>query len=497
MVTRRGLLASLGALGTGGLAGCLAAPESGGAIWRQQLTALPPAELSVEGQLDADTSGDGIPDLVVAAHDLNPERKHAFVSIDVDTDRDYTSQLAFARQVFATAPIANPNGSTGIDVHFLIHDSEPVEEEAGALTYNIPVYFHWDTETTSGFDHRHRGHRHLVLTDNLGFDGWIGNKFVLGIEQGLDARLVDLLAAQFAGRFDPLIETGETGPAALEELWFPEEKEVSAGRLHAGIDWELVEANLPKTTPSTYWYEQQYAHMASDRFAREPRTELPEDRSIGHDTSRDGIPDSLLTTAEVFEDASPLRKNIFVEVDHLANVSRETVQQQMETVQTVFADAPVRNPDGSMGIDLHYTIEDEIPETNSITIDDVTGRLKSTYFRHEGQGFFYMVFTEVLEDANGTYDQNSIATEPNPATVLHELGHALGLLPFLDGVDDRKFTFVEHPSVMNYNRPDFDPLCFSSGDGHRDAVNDWELIDEQLADRVPYPTELMAELEES
>jgi hypothetical protein len=452
--------------------------------------------LSIEGRLDTDTSGDGIPDLVLAAHDLDPERKHVFVSFDVDTEKDYTSQLAFARRVFATAPIENPDGSTGIDVHFLANDTDPVEEEAGLLTYNIPVYFHWNTETTSGFGRRHRGHRHLVLTDNLGFEGWMGNKFVLGVEPGLDGRLVDLLAAQFAGRFDPLIETGENGSTVLEELWFPDEKQVSIERLHAGIDWELVETNLSKTTPSTYWYEQRYAHMASDRSVPEPRTALPEDRGASHDTSGDGIPDSLLRTAEVFEDASPLRKNIFVEVDHLANVSRETVRQQMDMVQTVFADAPVRNPDGSMGIDLHYTIEDEIPETSSITMDDVTGRFRSTYFRHEGHGFFYLVFTELLEGASGTYDQESIVTEPNPATVLHELGHALGLLPFIDGVDDRRFTPAEYASVMNYNRPDFDPLYFSSGDGHPDAPNDWAHIDEQLDSRVPYPTDLLLELEE-
>lgn len=496
--TRRELLAGLAAVGAAGMAGCLAsAPRSSRPECGQQLPAASPADSTLEGRLDADTSGDGIPDLLVHAHGLDPQRKHVFVSVEMDTAVECPrEQFEFARQAFATAPIENPDGSTGLDIHFLVDDrsENATSEESDVPSYEIPQQFHWQTMTTDGFDHRHRGHRHLVLTTNIGDNGWFGNEFVLATEPGRQARLVDLLAAQCAGRFHKQIETHESRDATLEPLWLPDENEVSIDRLHEEIDWELVEKNLPKTTPSTYWYEQRYAHVAPDRDMPAPRNEVPEETDARHDTSGDGIPDELLMKADVFEDASPLRKNVFIEVDHLANVSRDAVQQRMEAVQSVFADAPVRNPDGSMGIDLHYVIEDEIPETDSIDLEDVVYQYKPTYFRHQGMGFFYIVFTETADDALGLYYQNSILTELEQSTVLHEIGHALGLRPHHDGVDDFAFTFPEYTSIMNYNAPSFGPLCFAGDGGHPASPNDWEIITEQLPYVVPSPSKLIYEV---
>lgn len=501
MVTRRGLLTTLTA-GAAGTAGCLvSAPETVGC--GEEVTSVLDTDAPIEDRLgsereyrlDRDRSGDGIPDLVLAANGFDPARKHAFVRVDLAVDVACHEQFDYARSVFADAPVDNPDGSTGIDVHFTVRDrtDETIPEEADVSNFSKAQRYHWKTEWTDGFDRRDRGHRHLVIEETVPFGGWYGNYLLLTIERGLNSRLVDLLAAEFAGRFDPLIPDEEAGDPGLEPLWFPDETGVSPQRLLAEIDWEVVEANLSSTTPSTRWYEERYAHLAPERDVPDPLSEPPENRDEYHDTSGDGIPDSLLESAEIFEDASPLRKNVFVEVDYLEGVSRDRVDRQMSKVAEVFAEAPVRNPDGSMGIDFHYVVSDEIPETVVLTLDRATRQFRREYFDRDGMGFIYVVFGEDVHEVRGRYGRGGfIITQPNFSTVLHEIGHSIGLDPRHDGIDDFEFSFEEYPSVMNYNSDTVvEPFAFSSGDAHPDAPSDWDIVERRLDDHVPRPSRLL------
>ncbi|MFC7071895.1 hypothetical protein ACFQJ7_10645 [Halovenus rubra] len=53
----------------------------------------------------------------------------------------------------------------------------------------------------------------------------------------------------------------------------------------------------------------------------------------------------------------------------------------------------------------------------------------------------------------------------------------LGLDSQYNGIDERRFTFEEYPSRMNYNASP-DVLRFAGNEGHPDAPNDWKIIGE-------------------
>lgn len=90
-----------------------------------------------------------------------------------------------------------------------------------------------------------------------------------------------------------------------------------------------------------------------------------------------------------------------------------------------------------------------------------------------------------IEDRRGTHVSGTNLTRPVLSTVLHEVGHAVGLSSDFEGIDDTTFTFEEYPSVMNDTRPTFAAFCLSSGDGHPGAPNDWALIERRLPHYAP------------
>jgi len=515
---RRQFLAGIAGLGTVAIGGCAArapseeseSPSSGeSGVTPSEETApgnsssaeTPSAETPTEedrqqslpelgSDMETDTSGDGIPDLLVeridAVEGLDPYRKNVLVEVDPVVGVEYRESLEFARSVFADAPIENPDGSTGIDVQFVV--DEPISRADTSAFLRRDYHFgHYDT---SVFDRRHRGFRHLVLLDSLPPDGWYADRFFLATEAHREGRLVDVLAAHVAGRFDPLVadaadaQSGDTDP-----LWLPDREEPTADALLEAIDWELLAENLPKAAPSTWWYERKYAHLPEGSEVSEPdATEADLGPAVGEpdkDTSGDGIPDRLLMNAEVFEGASPLRKNVFVEVDHTTGVPRQVVEQRMREIQAVFADAPVRNPDGSMGIDVHYVVEDEI-EVNGVIDADSADEFRTEHFDRLLKGYYYMVFVPNIENVAGraSHQGEILFTEPRPSTPLHELGHALGLYATRPGVDQRRYPFEEYPSAMNYNAPPH-ALVFADDTAHPVAPNDWAIIERLLSEDRP------------
>jgi hypothetical protein len=203
------------------------------------------------------------------------------------------------------------------------------------------------------------------------------------------------------------------------------------------------------------------------------------------DTSGDGFSDQLLLNAEVFDGADPLRKNVFVEVDYERGIRRESVENRMREIREVFADAPVRNPDGSMGIDVHYVVSNDIAIDGSLTRDEMFA-FREEHFDRALKGYFYMVFVENLEEVLGAAAgvAEVMITENTPNTPLHELGHKLGLYGSRPGVDQRRYPFEEYPSVMNYNAPEH-ALVFADDTAHPEAPNDWAVIERLLPDEQP------------
>jgi hypothetical protein len=478
MPSRRDVLTGIAATGAVAAAGCLAAPRARSQCGQQ--FDLADQTDNIAGRLGEDTSRDGIPDFVLNAHGLDPGHKHAFVRADLAPGVECPTMLEDTRAAFSDAPIENPDGSTGLDVHFLVQQRDDLADTGERSVASLTRLYHWKSAETDGFDRRHRGYRHLVVDDDIDADGWTSNEYITVADPGMSGGLVGILAAEFAGWFSSLVDIDgiETDSAGLP--WGVDGLPVSPDRMVDNIDWELVAENLATTAPGTWWYNEKYAHAAPSRDADPPLSTAPEDPDPSQDTSGDGIPDTALLNDDRFEGASSLRKNVFFEVDYHHDVSRERIETILSVIQDMFADAPVRNADGSMGIDLHYLINDEID-----SLDDFSGESVYTYagnnFQRLNEGYNYLLFVPRLtNNRRGGFaypNRGFIMTMPRPHTVLHEIGHVLGLGPGYNGVDERRFTFEEYPSVMNYNAPP-DAFRFAADDGHPDAPNDWKIIGE-------------------
>jgi len=197
------------------------------------------------------------------------------------------------------------------------------------------------------------------------------------------------------------------------------------------------------------------------------------------DTDGDGIPDGAeVRCSAVYPDADPLRQDIYVEVDASDNLTlaNDTVAEITRT----FDSAPVSNPHGPDGIDLHI-----VPNDTDLAAD---GAVDSTvrdgdhndihdyyddHFDRRDAGYYYVVVTsEVAFEGDsyyvGTGEPGMAAIEPLAETELtaslfmHEMGHSFGIGPDLDGVDANRYDADEYESVMNYNAL-YERLGYSDG----------------------------------
>ncbi|MBZ0172626.1 MAG: hypothetical protein K8E66_09630, partial [Phycisphaerales bacterium] len=72
-----------------------------------------------------DTNNDGTIDLDLPAMGANPMRKDLFVEIDAMTGRAPAANvLSRVATAFAGAPVANPNGSTGVTLHAMVDETD-------------------------------------------------------------------------------------------------------------------------------------------------------------------------------------------------------------------------------------------------------------------------------------------------------------------------------------------------------------------------------------
>lgn len=434
----------------------------------------PPPELGSD--LETDTSGDGFADLLLQQLDVDPYRRHVFVSVDPVGSVNVDPLLEHTRSAFAAAPVENPDGSTGIDVHFAVGDAMPESRLGPGTPFESDLHeLRFGHHESRSFDERHRGHRHVVVTDDAGADGWVATRFSMAVDTASNAQLSNLLAAQMGGAFNPTIENG-MDPLSVDA-------DVSPDAFVADVDWTTVTEHLPETTPSTKFYEEHYAHLSEDREV-ETVESIPEDPDPEQDLAGDGIPDRHIIESDLFEGATPLRRNIFFEVQRTPHVSKSTVERLMNLLTEFFAEAPIRNPDGSLGIDVHYVDEGVMAKHEEPIDGSDLSKILFDDFERRRKGYHYLLFAqEMAENLAGRAVEDVLGTVTVPGTMLHEIGHSIAFGAGLVGVDDRQKTFAEYPSSMNYNAPR-SAYCFSN-DWTLDSRDDWAYLAENMADEAP------------
>lgn len=210
------------------------------------------------------------------------------------------------------------------------------------------------------------------------------------------------------------------------------------------------------------------------------------------DTDGDGIADGTEVKRgdELLPGADPLRKNIYVEIDYMR--SYKLSDSGKNNIIKMFADAPVNNPDGSTGIDLHIKRSEQVP-LEQTTSDDSYRDYKEQYADNPGMGYFYVLLAndpriperkddgrERYRGAGGpgtVYIKGDLSGVEMERIFVHEFGHALGLLPSVySGIDSEQVPYSQYTSVMNYNSPENEYQYASNNS----EFNDWKHIQDHM-----------------
>ena len=212
------------------------------------------------------------------------------------------------------------------------------------------------------------------------------------------------------------------------------------------------------------------------------------------DTDSDGLTDGqeVNRSGQNPTKADTDQIDIYVEVDYMEGYKPS--KKALDRVRQAYANAPVRNPDGSTGFDLHILIDDPIAvdqRTEPDELDDIMNR----NFDHENDGWHYAVSVRraynekdvtgytIVNRENGqftfetTFDRGGNYPPKIAASVfMHELGHSVGIPgDAYAGIDSSEVPYSEYSSVMNYNAPT-DAVKYSKGE----PFDDWEYIKEYL-----------------
>jgi len=219
------------------------------------------------------------------------------------------------------------------------------------------------------------------------------------------------------------------------------------------------------------------------------------------DTDRDGLSDGLEVNTLSSYGANPLRKDIFVEVDRMSGV-RSLNESEKRQLVDAFKNAPLSNPDGSQGVDLHLYFDDVITPSKSISIKTNDYRNYQQRYHDYPAGFRWALLAKITGEwyefftpiggfcwGEGFVVDPGLSTIPftktsiGPLSILamtfmHELGHSLGLMPGVYGGIDSLSWPWNYNSVMNYSSWNvFFPwhgIDYSRGG----AFNDWEYLSE-------------------
>ncbi|WP_191906137.1 MULTISPECIES: hypothetical protein [unclassified Haloarcula] len=211
------------------------------------------------------------------------------------------------------------------------------------------------------------------------------------------------------------------------------------------------------------------------------------------DTDGDGYPDGMEVRCEqAIPEADPLRTDIYVEVD---STQSTTLSDSVQTsIIETFDDAPVSNPDGSTGIDIHLVTDDTNLSANGTVHskhhagsgNDIYD-FRANHSEYRSDGYYYVLVTDDVAYNGDDYfvgaGRPEIAamerfdsTRVTASLFMHEFGHAMGLDAHQDGIDEERYSQTEYDSVMNYNGL-YRQLTYSNG---TDSVgrNEWQFVAE-------------------
>lgn len=211
------------------------------------------------------------------------------------------------------------------------------------------------------------------------------------------------------------------------------------------------------------------------------------------DTDGDGINDfeEIQIQETVPEaDLNPLQKDIILEVDYYEG--KEPPEKTVRIIEETFNDAPVRNPDGSEGINAHVIVDESFSGNGSVEFDEYKENHYQEMYDYNGKGAYHVLIVghavpsklgiigKSGNDIDGVLvDDMGMNEEALAHVIIHEMGHQLGLTSSdYEGIDSRNISYVEYPSIMNYNaHGEKEEYNFSSGEG----FDDWDHINQSLA----------------
>jgi len=208
---------------------------------------------------------------------------------------------------------------------------------------------------------------------------------------------------------------------------------------------------------------------------------------ITRDSDGDGLPDLWelrgYTVNGVFVNlpalgANPWHKDLFVWMDYMVtpaasgSVNLGPSQAVIDNIKAVFANAPVTNPDGKTGINIHPILKNPVTYMASLGLpnDDTSvwkdfDTLKNASFTPAyAQSFRYMIWANDYQESGssglarnipatdflvslGTFTPTGGTDWEKLGTFIHELGHCLGL--HHGGADDTNYK-ANYLSIMSY-----------------------------------------------
>lgn len=216
------------------------------------------------------------------------------------------------------------------------------------------------------------------------------------------------------------------------------------------------------------------------------------------DTDNDGLSDyQEYQVSQKFPevDANPLHKDIILEMDYYYGDKPTDITKDI--IEESLSEAPIDNPNGKEGIDVHIITDDAFGDDSPVSKDDYRFHKYPQMHDYGGYGTYHVLIAEhavesseyigwTHSEIDGMLVDDRSTDRQLAALILHETGHQLGLMSSdYVGIDSREKTIYQYPSVMNYNSGS-DYTSFSSGQG----FDDWEHIEKSMEHTSPSTSNL-------